>query len=720
MADQKIEIKLVIAEEVSRQLAPLAAEVKAFHANTAQGAERVHASMTRLGGVVRVVHREFSTLSRLTLGGLVGGGVVAGIVAASKALGDMARQGQQLRYQAEALGTTPAFLETMSDGLLALGVDASTAAHDVQSVIGTLRDAETHGNKSSLFKALEHGVGGSGLRLWREIRQQMAGPEGAEGAFKFLISRMQNMAPTGQRAMLKALGISSLAFKDLKEVLPQLHKRMQLPREETQRLAVANANWQIEMGNVGRMLGKEVMPGLEKIMTALSAYLRTENGKKFAKEIGEWASKIGDAVAAWISQGGLQKSMEALGAAVTFLTTAFGEANEVIVGIGTAWKEMIDDLVATDFVQWLKDVAEALDLLDIGLLDKAGELMKNLFGSGKTQGGGEGSPDVWRLDPNGNRIPAKPPDVIPPSLAPQPRFVPQGVPRPDPTSGEGKQKSEQERRADIEIENRERTALLTEMKELTASVGQVVDYFQIGGPEGSADGRSGFGAGVTVPNDLSPGAFQTMFGGGSFGGHYQTVVDTAQKHGIPPSLMASIFGVETGYGKSNAVRSFNNPAGLMGGGFMNRTFQKFESLGEGIDAAGRVQKRIYEGGGRAIAGMGAIYAPTGKGGRPVGNDPNNTNRLWPGLVGGIQSKLTDRGYDPGGLQDAEPSPIIRSLAAEGGGGGGMGGSATVDIDVGGLGKPARNPAELFKPQPLDGAIQMQNVTHQQHNPLSFQ
>jgi hypothetical protein len=300
-------------------------------------------------------------------------------------------------------------------------------------------------------------------------------------------------------------------------------------------------------------------------------------------------------------------------------------------------------------------------------------------------------------------------------------FFPGGTPRPQPQSGEGQPKSEQERRADIELENRERMALLNEIKDATASVAHVNDFFQIGGPEGSNDGGSGF------QNDLSPGAFQTMFAGGAFAGQYSTVVDAAQRHGLPPSLMASIFATETGYGKSNAVRSFNNPAGLMGGGIGNRTFQKFESLPAGIDKAGEVQKRIYESGGRAIAGMGAIYAPVGRGGRPVANDPHNTNRLWPGLVGGIQTKLTDRGFDPGGLQDAVPggdgfddrfSPITSAIARESGGG--RGGSATVDIDVGGLGEPARNPAELFKPQPLDGAIQMQNATHQPHNSLSFQ
>ena len=50
----------------------------------------------------------------------------------------------------------------------------------------------------------------------------------------------------------------------------------------------------------------------------------------------------------------------------------------------------------------------------------------------------------------------------------------------------------------------------------------------------------------------------------------------------------------------------------------------------------------------------------------------------------------------------------------------MKGSATVNIDVNDLGKPARNPADLFKPQPLGGQVQMENVTRADRNLLSFQ
>lgn len=736
MADQTIEIKLILRDELSRQLAPITAAIKDLNYNVDAGSNRAHGGMVKLGGAARAVHREFSALSRLTLGGIAGGGVVAGIVAASKALGEMARQGQQLRYQAEALGTTPAFLERMSDGLLALGVDANTASKDVQNVISTLRDAETHGTKSGLFKALEHGVHGSGIRLWHEIKQQMAGPEGAEGAFKFLISRIEKMAPTGQRAMLKALNISSLAFKDLKEVLPQLHKRIQLSREETQKLAVANANFSIEMGNIGRILGSAVMPGVEKVTSAFAKFLRSENGKKFAAELREWSDAIGAAVGGWINDkgpNGLSANIEDLKKAVAFLKESFAGADQVITDMGASWTGVLAGLVATGFAVWLAGVAA--NLITIGKSPIALRILGSAAILGAAAAWLKGQHEAFNQDQDHDPYSSRPAyeteDIRRRVYGEEPQTIWQRLRGMwdarvkrlnEQQQGEkGIGKTEPEKRSDLKQEEQERTALALELKDLASEVRQINSYFAIGGPEGSADGRSGFGAGVNIANDLSLPAFKTLMGGGVFAEHHQTVVEAAQRHGVPPSLMASILGFETGYGKSRAVKEFNNPAGLMGRGDMNRTFQKFDSLEEGIDKVGSVQKRIFEQGGRAIAGMGKIYAPVGRGGRAVGNDPNNTNRLWSGGITSLQEKFQDRGFDPGGLQDAVPGPsvITRSLAAEGGGGMGNG-SATVDIDIGGLGQPARNPGDLFRPQPLEGAVQMQNATHQQHNPLSFQ
>jgi hypothetical protein len=300
-----------------------------------------------------------------------------------------------------------------------------------------------------------------------------------------------------------------------------------------------------------------------------------------------------------------------------------------------------------------------------------------------------------------------------------------------PMSGEETPKSDPEKRADLDEKRRNDKELTSEFKTLAYDLTKLNDRLMPGGPEGGK-GPSGF------QNDLSPGAFQTMMKGGVFADQYQAVVDAAENHGLPPSLMASILAFETGYGKSGKSQPpYNNPAGLMAGGLFNREHMKFPTLGEGIDKAGEVQKRIYEQGGRAIAGMASIYAPVG-----AKNDPHRTNVQWPGSVTSIQNRLADRGFDPGGLQGATFSgfdpgglqdavPGVGSLAAGGASFSpitsylakrdrAIGGTATVDIDIGGLGQSARDPNELFPPRLLGGAVQMENTTRQVPNPQSFQ
>jgi hypothetical protein len=48
------------------------------------------------------------------------------------------------------------------------------------------------------------------------------------------------------------------------------------------------------------------------------------------------------------------------------------------------------------------------------------------------------------------------------------------------------------------------------------------------------------------------------------------------------------------------------------------------------------------------------------------------------------------------------------------------GSATVDIDVSKLGEPERNADELFPKESLEGGVQMQNISHQTSDRMTFQ
>lgn len=114
-------------------------------------------------------------------------------------------------------------------------------------------------------------------------------------------------------------------------------------------------------------------------------------------------------------------------------------------------------------------------------------------------------------------------------------------------------------------------------------------------------------------------------GKGVFEGQGKIIIDSAKKHKIDPVLMTAIMFHETANGTSDAVRSKNNPGGLMKpeGGLMS-----FDTLKKGIEKEASVLSRLYiKKGLTTIKEIGDKYAPPG-----ASNDPNNTNIHWVGAV----------------------------------------------------------------------------------------
>jgi len=731
VADQTIEIRLVLRDELSRQLAPINAQLRQL-ANTRVDA--AHAGFQRLAPAVRVVHRELSTLSRLTLGGLVGGGVVAGIATAVRAMQDMARQQIQLHYTAQQLGVSTKFIENYRDALTGLGEAPEAATSAIKQALSTLDDFYVKGEKSSFGAFLEKSIAGPDIarRLRAVIKNQ-----GEEAGLEFLISVGNKIKDRrGQAEFFKQAGLPFSA-KDVAEILPLLGKRVQLSTEQMKALAIANMQYERSSRNIGLILGSELTPAVTKVMKALDDYLRTESGKKFAKQIGDIAKQVSDAISDWITKGGLEKTLDTL-------TGAFQQADAVIQAMNLSWPKVIAGLALGKFALSLLGVANgiktAMKLLlpltpfilaweDIKKhLGKTPEDLKKEIDEATKKHVEEGKPTtipeylkqqgVW--------------DWIYKQLWPKKEEVP--LPQPKPQSGEGKPQNEQERRAAQAADERERDALNRELEQLAIGTGHLADYLgqtAIGGPEGGF-GASGYqlDGGDKLGGDLSRAAYDTMFRQGPMAGQYDAVVAAAAQQDVSPSLLAGIMALESKapqggpFGMSRATMAYLNPGGLMGGGRGNTKFMNFPTIGAGIEkTAAVVAKNITRGGG-TFEGLAEQYSPSTdpRTGRPYPNDPGGTNRLWPSLVSKFTSQLTERGFDPGGLQGAEPggggvSSITRLLAQESGA---LSGSATVDIDVGGLASGARNPSALFKPQPMDGAVQMQNAHHVPDNRLSFQ
>ena len=107
--------------------------------------------------------------------------------------------------------------------------------------------------------------------------------------------------------------------------------------------------------------------------------------------------------------------------------------------------------------------------------------------------------------------------------------------------------------------------------------------------------------------------------------------NAAIQNGVDVVLLVAIAQHETGYGRSHAVKAYNNPGGLMSRGSLMR----FATLEEGIHAmAKNLYKNYISQGLTTIPQIGKKYAPIGE-----NNDPNNINIYWVPTVTKIANEM---------------------------------------------------------------------------------
>jgi len=120
---------------------------------------------------------------------------------------------------------------------------------------------------------------------------------------------------------------------------------------------------------------------------------------------------------------------------------------------------------------------------------------------------------------------------------------------------------------------------------------------------------------------------------GVFTGKTDVFLTAAENYNIDPVLLIAIALHETSYGTSPAVRTKNNPGGIMDPN--TGRLKVFNSLDEGIDFMAGVLYRVYISQGLVtIPQIGAKYAPVG-----ADNDPNNLNKNWVPVVTSIVNQL---------------------------------------------------------------------------------
>ncbi|HIA7100909.1 TPA: CHAP domain-containing protein [Staphylococcus aureus] len=150
--------------------------------------------------------------------------------------------------------------------------------------------------------------------------------------------------------------------------------------------------------------------------------------------------------------------------------------------------------------------------------------------------------------------------------------------------------------------------------------------------EGSKKG-SAYCEGGSVSKNKIDTVFEQNAKGGGLEGKGDYIIKSAKKHKIDPQIFMAIIIHETGYGKSEAVKTHNNVAGMMGSGDLF----KFDSIEEGIDAAAKNLYDLYFSEGlTTVDKIQKKYAPIG-----AENDPQDSNSNWKPTIKKLIKNLND-------------------------------------------------------------------------------
>ena len=156
----------------------------------------------------------------------------------------------------------------------------------------------------------------------------------------------------------------------------------------------------------------------------------------------------------------------------------------------------------------------------------------------------------------------------------------------------------------------------------------------------------------------------------------QTIINYGNKYKVDPGLASAIMLHESAYGKSNAIRNYNNPGGIMDPKTNWKKLKRFPSIAAGIDyTISNLYRNYIAKGLTTIPKIGAKYAPIG-----ASNDPRGLNKHWVPTITKLYNKMASGGGNGEGgngpdeedtldqLPQLEVSPRIFNINQEGGNG----------------------------------------------------
>lgn len=110
-------------------------------------------------------------------------------------------------------------------------------------------------------------------------------------------------------------------------------------------------------------------------------------------------------------------------------------------------------------------------------------------------------------------------------------------------------------------------------------------------------------------------------------------VKLGYKYNVDPILMASIMATETGWGTSDVIVNYNNPAGIMVKG--GKVHKYFSDLEAGMEYSFKNMKTVYfDKGLKTISDIAPVYCPIG-----ASNDLKGTNKDWKPTVSKIYNMI---------------------------------------------------------------------------------
>lgn len=185
---------------------------------------------------------------------------------------------------------------------------------------------------------------------------------------------------------------------------------------------------------------------------------------------------------------------------------------------------------------------------------------------------------------------------------------------------DNEQKTMEVEKHDLEMEYDE---LVVMAKDVESSIQDEQNAFYI------AEQERMTGAYCSVDGEIDMTSYDRAFSdAGALTGKGDEIIEAAKNNKIDPVLMGAIILHETGNGTSNAVKSYNNPGGMMSPSSNWTKLTKYKTLEDGLEATGKTLKRmVHKEGRKTIPAIGFVYAPVG-----ADNDPTGLNDHWVSVV----------------------------------------------------------------------------------------